>query len=105
MQITMRARHVEVSESLRELMEEKLTRVARFFDGTDRIEVAFCEERNPRIAEKDICDVALYGRHGVVRAHASAADLLAAVDAVVEKLEHRIEKVRGRQLARGDAHR
>ena len=105
MQITMRARHVEVSESLRELMEEKLIRVARLFDGTDRIDVAFCEERNPRIAEKDICDVALYGRHGVVRAHGSAADLLAAVDVVVEKLEHRIEKVRGRQLSRGDAHR
>ena len=104
MQVKLQARHVEVSESLRELIEEKLSRVARLFDG-DRIEVAFCEERNPRIAEKDICDVAIYGRRGVVRAHASATDLLAAVDLVVEKLEHRIEKVRGRQIARGDAHR
>ena len=100
MQITMRARHVVVSESLWELIEEKLVRVAKLFDGTDRIEVSFCEERNPRISEKDICDVALHGRRGVVRAHASASDLLSAVDVVVEKLEHRIEKVRGRQLAR-----
>lgn len=105
MQITMRARQVEVSESLRELIEDKLSRLARLFDGAERIEVGFCEERNPRIAEKDICDVAIYGRRGVVRAHASAGDLIAAVDAVVEKLEHRIEKVRGRQLSRGDAHR
>lgn len=105
MQIAMRARHAVVSESLRELIEEKLVRVARFFEGTDRIEVAFCEERNPRIPDKITCDVALHGRRGVIRAHASAADILASVDAVVEKVEHRIEKVRGRQLLRGGAHK
>ena len=105
MQITLSARHLVVSDSLRELIEEKLSRVARFFHGTERIEISFCEERNPRIAAKDVCDVALHGRRGVIRAHASAADPLSAVDAVVEKLEHRIEKVRGRQMSRGGAYR
>lgn len=103
MQITLRTRNVAVSDSLRELIEEKLIHVARSFDGTERIEVGFAEERNPRIPDKHCCDVALHGRQGVVRAHSSATDLIAAVDAVVEKLEHRIEKVKGRHIAR--AHR
>lgn len=100
MDIAIRARHVDVPEDLRAAVEEKLGHLARFLDGVDRAEVCFTEERNPRISEREICEVTLLGHKYVVRAKAAAAETLVAVDRVIDKLEHRMEKLKGRLVAR-----
>jgi putative sigma-54 modulation protein len=92
--ISIQGRNVEVSDTLREAVDEKLSRLVRFLDGMERAEVRFHEERNPRIAEKDVCEVTMHGHGHVVRARATAGDAFAAVDRVVDKLEHRIEKLK-----------
>lgn len=96
MDILIQGRNVEVSDALRGTVEEKLSRLVRFLDGMERAEVRFHEERNPRIADKEVCEVTMHGHGHVVRAHAAAADTMAAVDRVVDKLEHRIEKLKGK---------
>ena len=105
MDITIQGRNVEVSESLRGTVEEKLSRLVRFLDGMERAEVRFHEERNPRIAEKEVCEVTMHGHGHVVRARAAAADSHAAVDRVVDKLEHRIEKLKGKLADRSHPRR
>ena len=96
MDISIQGRNVEVSDTLREAVDEKLSRLVRFLDGMERAEVRFHEERNPRIAEKEVCEVTMHGHGHVVRARATAGDTFAAVDRVVDKLEHRIEKLKGK---------
>ena len=105
MDITVRGRNVEVSDVLRASVEEKVTRLARFLDGMERAEVNFAEERNPRISEKEVCEVTLHGHGHVVRAKAAASDSFAAVDRVVDKLEHRMEKLKGKLLGRSHPRR
>ena len=105
MDITIQGRNVEVSDSLRAAVDEKLSRLVRFLDGMERAEVRFHEERNPRIAEKEVCEVTMHGHGHVVRARASAGDTFAAVDRVVDKLEHRIEKLKGKLLGRSHPRR
>ena len=100
MDIVIQGRNVEVSDSLRGAVEDKLSRLVRFLDGMERAEVRFLEERNPRIADKEVCEVTMHGHGHVVRAHAAAADSFAAVDRVVDKLEHRIEKLKGKLAGR-----
>lgn len=100
MEIIIQGRNVEVSESLRAAVDEKLSRLVRFLDGMERAEVRFLEERNPRIAEKEVCEVTMHGHGHVVRARAAAGDTFAAVDRVVDKLEHRIEKLKGKLAGR-----
>ena len=105
MDISIQGRNVEVSESLRAAVDDKLSRLVRFLDGMERAEVRFLEERNPRIAEKEVCEVTMHGHGHVVRARATAGDSFAAVDRVVDKLEHRIEKLKGKLAGRSHQRR
>ena len=105
MEIAIRHGKVEVSPSLRTAVEEKISRVGRFLDGMDKAEVRFTEERNPRIPEKEVCEVTMHGHGHVVRARASATDCYAAVDRVVDKLEHRMEKLKGKLIGRSHPRR
>jgi putative sigma-54 modulation protein len=104
--ITVSSRHVEVSPSLRATTIEKIGRLERFDGGIDRAEVRFQEERNPRIANKEVCEVTLHGNGHIVRAKVAAPDQFAAVDLAIEKLEHQLEKLKKRTVARnhGKAH-
>ncbi len=99
-EITVRGRNVDVSESLRDAVEEKVGRLGRFLDGMERADVRFTEERNPRISEKEVCEVTMQGHGHVVRAHAAASDALVAVDLVVDKLAHRLQKLKGKLVGR-----
>jgi len=103
--IAIRAKNVELNESLRASVEEKLARVTRHLDGMERAEVHFFEEKNPRIAEREVCEVTLHGHGHIVRAKASAPDAFAAVERVVEKLEHRMAKLKGRMVNRSHSRR
>ena len=94
MEITVSARHIDISPALRAAAEEKLGRLSRFGDGFERAEVHFVEERNPRIADREVCDVILEGRGRRLRAKAAAADAFAAVDLVVAKLEHQLHSLK-----------
>jgi putative sigma-54 modulation protein len=103
--IAIRGRNVEVSDALRNTVEEKVTRLTRFLDGMERAEVSFSEERNPRIAEKEVVEVTMHGHGHIVRARAAATDVFAAVDRVVDKLEHRMEKLKGKLIGRSHPRR
>lgn len=96
MEITVSARHMDVSEALREVTVEKIGRLSRFLEGMDRAEVHFTEERNPRIAAKEVCEVTLEGHGHHVRCKVAAPDGFAAVDAAVEKLEHQLHKLKSK---------
>lgn len=105
MDIAVGGRNVEVSEALRVTVEEKVARLGRFLDGMERAEVRFSEERNPRIPEREACEVTMHGHGHIVRARAVAADPFAAVDRVVDKLEHRMQKLKGKLVARSHPRR
>jgi putative sigma-54 modulation protein len=105
MDIAIRHGHVQVPVELRAAVEEKVLRLSRFLDGVDRAEVRLFEERNPRISEKEVCEVTMHGRGHIVRARAAASDTLVAVDRVVDKLEHRMEKLKGRLVGRSHVRR
>ena len=97
MEFTIRGRHMEVSERLRRAVEEKVGRLARHLDVWDEAEVHFSEERNPRISEKEVCEVTLRGHGQILRAKAAAGDCFTATDRVVDKLSHQVEKLKTRQ--------
>jgi ribosome hibernation promoting factor len=104
-EIAIRARNLEVTASLRASVEDKVSKLTRFLDGMERAEVWFSEERNPRIADKELCEVTMHGHGHIVRAKAAATDPMAAVDKVVDKLEHRMEKLKGKLVGRSHPRR
>lgn len=100
LEITVSARHTDISPALRAAAEEKIGRLSRFLDGMDRAEVHFFEEHNPRIAAKEVCEVSLEGHGHHVRCKVAAADGFAAIDLAVEKLEHQLYRLKSKLVPR-----
>ncbi len=105
MDVTIQCRNAEVPEPLRAAAREKIIKVSRHLDGWEHAEIHFSEERNPRIADREVCEVSLRGHGHVVRAKAAAPDTLAAVDKVVEKLDHQVARLKTRLIRRSHPRR
>ncbi|MDA8080229.1 MAG: ribosome-associated translation inhibitor RaiA [Actinomycetota bacterium] len=104
MQIAFRSRNVSIGSGQRERMEERLSHLAKFLDGIEKAEISLYEEKNPRIAEREVCEVSMHGHGHVVRAKGSGFEVMEAFDKVVEKLEHRLEKLKGKLILRTQPH-
>jgi putative sigma-54 modulation protein len=102
-EITVSARNTEVSPALREAVEEKIGKLARKAYRLDRADVHFFEERNPRIAEREICEVTLDGHGHHIRCRVSGPDVFVVVDRAAAKLEHQIEKAKTKVMRRRNA--
>ncbi len=96
MQVTVSSRHTEVSEPLRASAIEKIGRLERFLEGMDYAEVHFSEEKNPRIADREVCEVTIEGHGHHVRCKVAAPDGFAAVDRAVDKLEQQLTRLKSR---------
>ena len=94
MQVHISARRTVVSERLQDLTRSKLSRLDKYVPGLERADVHFCEERNPRIADKEICEVTVEGHGHHVRTKVSAPDPYTAIDLATEKLEHQFHKLK-----------
>ena len=100
MDITVSSRHADVSPALRQAVAEKIGRLDRFLEGMDRADVHFSEERNPRISDREVCEVTLEGHGHHVRAKVAAPDQFAAVDLAVGKLEHQLSRLKTKLVRR-----
>jgi putative sigma-54 modulation protein len=100
MDIVIRGKNVEVSESLRSMAQERLGKLDRFANGFGRAEVDFSEQRNPRIADNQVCEVLVHLKGHWVKAHASAAEPFAALSLVIDKVEHQVKRLKEKRVAR-----
>ncbi len=100
MDISIRTGNINLPKEVRSAAEEKVARLDRFVGAAERAELRFFEERNPRIPNKEVCEVAVVSRGKVLRARASAGEPLVAVERVIGKMEHRLERFKGRLISR-----
>jgi putative sigma-54 modulation protein len=103
MEITVSGRHTTVSESLRRQAEDKIGRLDRYLAGMERAEVHFWEEKNPRIDNKELCEVTMEGHGHHIRCKVSAPDGFTAIDLAVEKLERQLRKLKTKVQKRNRA--
>ena len=94
MDVSISARHVNITPRLEEVIHEKIGTLDRFLDGLDHAEVHFDEARNPRIEDKEFCEVTVEGHGHHLRAMVHARDPFSAIDMATLKLERQIRKLR-----------
>jgi putative sigma-54 modulation protein len=87
MQLTISGQHVEISEPLRQYVSEKFERIIRHFDHLTNTNVVLRIEKNRHLAEATI-----NGSGAALHANAEAADMYAAIDALVGKLDHQVRR-------------
>jgi ribosomal subunit interface protein len=98
MQVSVRAHNVHVTDRLRAMAQRKLSGFERILRDAWRVEVDFADQRNPRIADHTRCSVRLHSRNGVLTAHAAGPKPEVALDLVVAKLRHQVERIKGRRV-------
>lgn len=91
MQINLTGHHVDVTDSLREYVNEKFAKLERHFDHINNVHVVLTVEKLNQIAEST---VHLTGTE--VHAKAENSDMYASIDSLIDKLDRQILKFKGK---------
>ena len=94
MDVSISARHVDITPRLEEVIHEKIGELDRYLDGLEYAGVHFDQAQNPRIADKQFCEVHLKGNGHHLRCKVHAPDPFTAIDLAEAKLERQIRKLR-----------
>jgi putative sigma-54 modulation protein len=91
MQINLSGHHVEITEALRENVNEKMKKLTRHFDHINNVHVVLTVEKLNQIAE---ATVHVSGTD--LHAKAENTDMYASIDSLVAKLDRQILKYKGK---------
>jgi putative sigma-54 modulation protein len=95
--LQVKGRNVEVTDSLRGYVEEKLGRLAKHLSETAQLEVELAVERNPSIADKQVAEATVWTKGPVLRARETSSDMRASIDLVSAKLERQVKRYRAKR--------
>ncbi|MGH9048729.1 MAG: ribosome hibernation-promoting factor, HPF/YfiA family [Acidimicrobiia bacterium] len=105
MDIVVRGRNLRVPPRLQGIAREKLAKINRFTHDAGRIEVDFSELRNHRAGDNQVCEVTVHLKRHFVKAHAAAREPEAALDLVIDKVEHQVARIKDKRVARSHPRR
>ena len=103
MQLEVKGRNLEVSDSIRAYAERKLRKLERQLHDLTRVELELAVERNRSIAANQVAEATVFTKGPVLRARESSADMKAAIDELTEKLLRQVEHYRDSRTRRGSA--
>ena len=87
MQITVKGKQIDLTDSLKNYASEKMSKMSRYFDHMISAEVCLSIERNWHVAE-----ITVFGEGFDMRGEEKSTDMYNSIDRVVEKLERQLKK-------------
>lgn len=87
MQLNITGHHVDLTDSMRNYVEEKMQRLERHFDNITNVHVILSAEKVKHKAEST-----LHAAGAELFAEAADEDMYAAIDAMIDKLDRQIRK-------------
>lgn len=87
MKIDLSGHHIDITDSLRAYVDEKVGRVEKHFDRVTDVHVILSVEKQAQKAEATI-----HVKGNKIFAHAENADMYAAIDSLADKLDRQIIK-------------
>ncbi len=101
MDVKTHGRNFQIDDALREAVESKVAKAARFFDGTNSADVEITEEQNPRIADERFrVEITASAAGSLVRVEGAAGTPEAAVDLTADRFAQQMRKLKERLITR-----
>jgi putative sigma-54 modulation protein len=94
MQLQVKGKNVEVSDSIRDYAETKLRKLERQLSDPTKVELELSAEKNPSIAESHVAEATIWTKGPTLRARESATDVRASIDLLVDKLDRQVTRYR-----------
>jgi len=91
MQISMTFRHMDPSDAMKELVEEKVAKVKKYLQGPIDANVVLSMERYLQV-----CDVTISSGGQTYKGREESDDMYTSIDRVMDKIERQIDRVKGR---------
>ncbi|MBA3718278.1 MAG: ribosome-associated translation inhibitor RaiA [Actinobacteria bacterium] len=100
MQLQVKGKNLEVSDSIRSYAEAKLRKLERQLSDPARVELELAVERNPSIAQNQVAQATVWTKGPVLRARETSTDMKASIDQLVDKLSRQVTGYREKRRRR-----
>jgi ribosome hibernation promoting factor len=100
--LQVKGKNVEVTDSIREYAEEKLSKLGRQLADPTRVELELAVERNPSISQNHVAEATIWTKGPILRAREASKDHRASIDQLVDKLERQVKRYRDKRRSRRD---
>ncbi|HEY3247697.1 MAG TPA: ribosome-associated translation inhibitor RaiA [bacterium] len=98
--VIVQGKHIVVTPSLKEYAEEKVGRIARYFDHVQEAQVVLSVARMDSLGKAQVVEVTVWGDGMVLRGKHASEDMYASIDGVSEKLRKQVGKFRSKLIER-----
>jgi ribosome hibernation promoting factor len=100
MQLQIKGKNLEVSDSIRSYAERKLAKLDRMVHDGTRIEIELAVEKNPSVAENQVAEATVRLKGHTLRAREATRDMKASIDELTEKLVRQIREDRDKKVSK-----
>src|SRR6266704_6457660 len=100
MQLQVKGKNLEVSESIRSYAERKLAKLDRQVHELTRIEIELAVEKNPSVAANQVAEATVWLKGHTLRAREATRDMKASIDDLTEKLLRQIRDERDKKTSK-----
>jgi putative sigma-54 modulation protein len=94
MQLQVKGKNLEMSDTIRNYAEEKFRKLERHLADPTKVEVELSLEKNPSIADNHVAEATIWTKGPTLRARESSSDWRASIDELVGKLERQAKRYR-----------
>jgi putative sigma-54 modulation protein len=100
MELNVKGKNLEVSDSIREYAERKLAKLGKQVHASTVVEIELAVERNPSIAANQVAEATVWMKGHTLRAREATRDMKASIDELAEKLLRQVHDDRERRVDR-----
>jgi putative sigma-54 modulation protein len=100
MQLHVKGKNLEVSDSIRSYAERKLAKLDRQVHELTRIEIELAVEKNPSVAENQVAEATVWMKGHTLRAREATRDMKASIDELAEKLLRQVREEREKKTSK-----
>ena len=98
MQLRVKGKNLEVTDSIRSYVERKLRKLDRRVHDLTEVEIELAVERNPSIAESQVAEATVHLKGRTLRAREAARDMKAAIDQLTDKLARQVKDLHDKRV-------
>ena len=100
MQLQIKGKNLDVSDSIRTYAERKLGKLDKLMHDGAQVEIELAVEKNPSVADNQVVEATVGLKGHTLHAREASADMKASVDALAENLMRQVRDTREKQVAK-----
>jgi putative sigma-54 modulation protein len=104
MQLQIKGKNLDVSDSIRTYAERKLSKLDRMVHEDARVEIELAVEKNPSVADNQVAEATVRLKGHTLRAREASSDMKASIDLLVDKLERQVKRYKEKRRHEHERH-